>query len=173
MKGLPMQINGLYIDELSILDCSTMLELMNQEAVQKYVPDRFENLEEMQGCIKWLISNYTKDPEDIIRLTFALRSKSNQSMIGWVSYGPLPADETLWEVAYVIHPDYWGRGYASSALQAFIAWLGLEMKVGELYAEVDCSNTGSIKVLEKSGFLCQKTFVSEDGASKYLYYLRC
>ena len=172
MKGLPIESNGLYIDELSISDCSTMYELMNQEAVQKYMPDRFENLEEIQGCIKWLVSNYTKDPEDIIRLTFALRSKTNQSMIGWVSYGPLPADETLWEVAYVIHPNYWGRGYASSALGAFIAWLGLQMNVGELYAEADCSNTASIKVLEKNGFLKQKAFVSKEGESKYLYYLK-
>jgi ribosomal-protein-alanine N-acetyltransferase len=169
MKGLPLELEDLYIQELSMQNCESFLELMNMEEVQEYIPDRFENLEELRECIEWLISNYRRELHNIVRLTFAIKSKSNQDLIGWVSYGPLPSNEELNEIAYAIHPKHWMNGYASSSLRAFINWLNTELQLNELYAEVDCSNMGSIKVLHKNGFNKISTFVDEKGNTKYLY----
>jgi RimJ/RimL family protein N-acetyltransferase len=53
------------------------------------------------------------------------------------------------EVGYWIGREYWGRGIATRALQAFLK----EEPIRPLYAHVTKHNTGSIRVLEKCGFV--------------------
>jgi RimJ/RimL family protein N-acetyltransferase len=53
------------------------------------------------------------------------------------------------EVGYWIGKDFWGRGLATKAL----AELLLEEKTRPLYATVATSNVGSMRVLEKCGFV--------------------
>lgn len=53
----------------------------------------------------------------------------------------------------MFHPDYWGRGYATEALRGFVKTYFEKMPhAPPLKALTDVSNTGSRKVLEKSGF---------------------
>ncbi len=52
------------------------------------------------------------------------------------------------EVSYWIGRDFWGKGFATAALTAF---LGL-VRERPLFARVAKDNTGSIRVLEKCGF---------------------
>lgn len=53
------------------------------------------------------------------------------------------------EVSYWIGKEYWGKGIATNALIQFIELI----EERPLYAHVAFDNYGSIKVLEKSGFL--------------------
>lgn len=52
------------------------------------------------------------------------------------------------EVTYWIHRSLWGRGVATSALQLLLA----EVAVRPIHARVAADNTGSLRVLEKTGF---------------------
>jgi RimJ/RimL family protein N-acetyltransferase len=53
------------------------------------------------------------------------------------------------EVGYWIGRSFWGRGVATAALRAFLAVLPTR----PLYARVAADNAGSIRVLEKCGFV--------------------
>jgi ribosomal-protein-alanine N-acetyltransferase len=57
------------------------------------------------------------------------------------------------EIGYMFHPAYWGKGYATEAIIGFLKKY-FEMLPGEKYviAKTDVSNSGSRRVLEKSGF---------------------
>jgi ribosomal-protein-alanine N-acetyltransferase len=57
------------------------------------------------------------------------------------------------EIGYMFHPSYWGKGYATEALEGFIKNY-FEILPNEEYviAMTDASNMGSRKVLEKVGF---------------------
>ncbi|MGH2480012.1 MAG: GNAT family N-acetyltransferase [Ktedonobacteraceae bacterium] len=57
-------------------------------------------------------------------------------------------DERL-EVSYWIGKSYWGKGVASRALAAFLVYI----KVRPLYARAAKDNPGSLRVLEKCGFV--------------------
>jgi RimJ/RimL family protein N-acetyltransferase len=59
----------------------------------------------------------------------------------------LDGDKRL--VGYWIGKSFWGRGIATSALASLLA----EIEVRPLYAYVATHNVGSIRVLEKCGFV--------------------
>jgi ribosomal-protein-alanine N-acetyltransferase len=76
--------------------------------------------------------------------------------IGTAGGGVLP------EVGYILHPDYWGKGFAFEAMQAIIAYAFANHPVDHLMADVDPRNAASIKLLKRLGFVftshAQKTF---------------
>ncbi len=161
--------DGLVIRELTERDATRLFELMNRPEVQAFLPDRFDSLDEMGEVIGWLRGNYGK--AEYIRLTYAV--SDGDALVGWVSAGPLPSDESRRELAYCVHPDRWGRGIATSAARAFIDWLRAADLAGELDAEVHTDNAASIKVLESCGFVRSGAFADrESGASKFLYRLQ-
>ena len=52
-------------------------------------------------------------------------------------------------VGYWIGREFWGKGLATQALREFVA----EVETRPLHAWVAATNAGSIRVLEKSGFV--------------------
>lgn len=78
-------------------------------------------------------------------------------VIGEVGAGRLP------DFGFMIHPDFWGRGFATEASAAFIAHAFSNTTATELLADVDPRNAASLAVLLKLGFLetgrASKTFL--------------
>jgi len=56
------------------------------------------------------------------------------------------------ELGYLLHPDFHGRGYASAALTAFVAYMRSRGLPG-LKADVDPRNLASLRLLERAGFV--------------------
>jgi RimJ/RimL family protein N-acetyltransferase len=71
-------------------------------------------------------------------------------------------------VGYWIGRDYWGRGIATRALAAFLS----EDQTRPLHAHVATSNLGSIRVLEKCGFVLSGQGETEDVIQELVYELR-
>lgn len=73
-------------------------------------------------------------------------------------------------LGYWIGKNYWGRGIATAAVQEFLAQFE---KTRPLYAYVASRNVGSIRVLEKCGFLrFGNTVKGHDGVEEYLMQLK-
>jgi len=68
-------------------------------------------------------------------------------LIGEVGAGRLP------DFGFIIHPDHWGNGYASEAARAAIAHIFATTQTRTLEADVDPRNVGSLRVLNKLGFV--------------------
>jgi RimJ/RimL family protein N-acetyltransferase len=76
------------------------------------------------------------------------------------------SDERL--VGYWLGPEYWGRGFATSALSEFLR----EEPIRPLHAHVAAPNRGSIRVLEKCGFrVVGDSRMGSDGVEEYLFEL--
>lgn len=160
-------INNLLIEKLTENDTNAFFSLLTLPEIQTFIPDRFDNEDELSRCLLWLISNY--DQENFIRLTYKL-SLSDQ-LIGWVSIGPLPFDESKYEIAYALNPLYWNRGWMTIILDQFIAYLSEDLHVPELYAEVNIDNNASIRTLEKNDFKKINQYYNKDSnENKYIYY---
>jgi ribosomal-protein-alanine N-acetyltransferase len=58
------------------------------------------------------------------------------------------------ELGYMFHPSYWGKGYATEVLKAFLNtyYEVLGPGIGKIVAHTDVENEGSKRVLVKCGF---------------------
>ncbi len=75
------------------------------------------------------------------------------------------------EVSYWIGREFWGRGIASRALAAFM----VQKKERPLYARAAKDNAGSLRVLEKNGFVIvgeDKGFANARGVEVEEYLLK-
>jgi [ribosomal protein S5]-alanine N-acetyltransferase len=59
------------------------------------------------------------------------------------------------EIAYVLHPDHWGHGYATEAARLLLRFGFATLGLHRVFATCDPRNTASAHVLEKLGMTCE------------------
>jgi RimJ/RimL family protein N-acetyltransferase len=57
------------------------------------------------------------------------------------------------EIGFILHPTYWGQGFAAEAVGAVIAHLFAAHEIGAVTAEADPRNTASVGLLKRLGFI--------------------
>ncbi len=55
------------------------------------------------------------------------------------------------EIGYIIHPDYWAKGYATEVSKLLIEFGFSTLNLHRIFATCDPRNLGSAKVFEKIG----------------------
>lgn len=74
-------------------------------------------------------------------------------------------------VSYCIFKkEYWGRGIGSIALEKFLKEVTEKLQLKSIGAFTYANNIGSIRVLEKNGFVLSESF-EEDGTESSFYLL--
>lgn len=63
-----------------------------------------------------------------------------------------PSIEGLPEMGWIFAPEAQGRGYATEAATAALAWADSALEAREIVAIIDPANASSIRVAEKAGF---------------------
>jgi RimJ/RimL family protein N-acetyltransferase len=71
-----------------------------------------------------------------------------------------PQDQA--EIGYWIGKPYWGKGYASFAVQYLLAFAFNQLQLSRVYAHVLDYNEASKKVLEKNGLTFTREFIEYD-----------
>lgn len=95
---------------------------------------------------------------------FAVVHRVDNLMIGMCGYKGPPGADGVVEIAYGIVPGYQGRGYATEAAQALIAYAFGSGRVRTVRAHTFAAVNASAHVLEKCGFKCLgKVIDPEDG----------
>jgi RimJ/RimL family protein N-acetyltransferase len=90
------------------------------------------------------MAHWSKMPEEdqsVVRKTIVADGQVAGNVVSWEHSGRV-------EVGYWIGREFWGRGIATRALNAFLR----EVTTRPLYAHVAAHNVASIRVLEKCGF---------------------
>jgi RimJ/RimL family protein N-acetyltransferase len=88
---------------------------------------------------------------------WAVVEKDGGAYVGQIGFADFKRDlepniEGLPEMGWILAPEMHGRGYATEAVVAAIAWADATLDAPELTAIIDHANTASIRVAEKSGF---------------------
>ena len=101
---------------------------------------------------EWLAALERATGADPWRYGFALVHSESGLVIGNAGFtGPPDADGVV-EIAYGVVPDYQGRGYATEAANALVAWAVTNGRIRTIRAHTLPERNASTRVLEKCGF---------------------
>lgn len=89
---------------------------------------------------------------------WAARVKESGEFIGWFELSEV--GRGVAELGYRLHPDFWGRGYATEGAAALVEH-GRAVGVRRIVAYTMTVNAGSRRVLEKVGLRYVRTFHEE------------
>ena len=78
--------------------------------------------------------------------------RETKTVVGDIGFMGPPSEDDVVEIGYCVIPDRRGRGYASEAVQALVAWALRQPGVGSVIARCDVLNVPSIRILQRAGF---------------------
>ena len=82
---------------------------------------------------------------------WAIVLRGKDRLIGAIGVRNWAIEHSRAEVGYVLAREHWGKGYASEALGAVLAFGFSRMELNRIEAKCVPENKGSIRVVEKSG----------------------
>ncbi|MBV9957563.1 MAG: GNAT family N-acetyltransferase [Acidobacteria bacterium] len=145
------------LDELSALCCDA--ELM------RYVGDgRPLGREQVQLWIERSLDNYARRGFGCMAVT----EKSDGRLIGYCGLVYAPGSDEA-EIIYALKREFWGRGLASEAARAMIAYGLNEHRLPRILATIDPDNLSSIRIVEKLGLKFLTRRVDEHGLPELVY----
>lgn len=93
---------------------------------------------------------------------WAAEEKTTGTFLGWFEYRPLRDDSpAVVELGYRLNKAAWGRGYATEGSRALIHKGFTELGVERVTANTMAVNTGSRRVMEKSGLSFVRSFTGD------------
>lgn len=112
----------------------------------------------------WLAQLRAAAPGDPWTHAFAMVERASGTVVGSCGYKGPPSPGGTVEIAYGVAPEHRGRGYATEAALALVAFAFSAAAVSKVLAHTQPSNDASARVLTKSGFACLGEVVDpEDG----------
>lgn len=123
--------------------------LVSNEQVMAMITERVLEMEEAKKDFEKIISFNSRDP---LFGYYKILEKDNLEFIGLGKLEMEDLDKKEAELGYMILPQFWGKGIASTVSLTLIELAKLNTSIDKLYAIIDPKNAPSRKVLTKNGF---------------------
>lgn len=111
----------------------------NPDAMKYWSTLPHDDLAQMAALIKETVE---ADPKTTAEFAIEYQGR----VIGKAGFWRMP------EVGYILHPDFWRRGFGTEALRALIDYGFADRKLDRITADVDPDNHASLAMLRKLGF---------------------
>lgn len=167
-----LESDRILLRPIELSDAKDMFKYASNPEVLKYLWwEPHSSVEESEASIQ---NNFLSRIERGIPEAYAIVVKATQQMIGTIDVHTVHFGD-VGVIGYVIHPDYWGQGIVSEALQMLISVCFNGCGFYRLEINHCADNVGSGKVIEKAGFKAEGRFrqrkIERDGhRADYLYY---
>lgn len=139
----------IYLREFIFTDWIDVQKYASQEIVCRFQPWGPNNEEQTHAFVNQILEDSHKIPRT--RFVFAIIEQSSKNMIGAGEFTIRSRTNKSGEIAYIVHPDYWGNGIATEVAKLLVNFGFKEFHLHRIYATCDPRNIGSAKVLEKIG----------------------
>ncbi|MFK8056300.1 MAG: GNAT family N-acetyltransferase [Saprospiraceae bacterium] len=96
----------------------------------------------------WIAESIDTEPTSF---TFAIEQSTPNAFVGLIALKIGSSKFKNGEVWYKLHPNYWGKGYATESLSSVLDFGFNNRSLHRIEAGCAVDNIGSIKVLEKVG----------------------
>lgn len=142
MGNLHLETERLVIQPFVESDAAELATLMNDEGIacmMQTIPHPFSE----KQAAEWIEGRLFKG-----LVGFAAKvTRKDGTLVGFVGLGGEPVN-----TAYAFGREHWGKGYATEAMNAFLAEVTALFALEEVIAGAFIDNLASQKVLEKLGF---------------------
>lgn len=146
-----MQVSNADIKSMSkeekLLFTRTVLNMLTPE-VTKTLPDGWQNVDSLSAAAGWIEAR----SEESCFLKVDLLSDSKTIGLIFLHESSENCYIKL-HLGYLLSGNVWGQGYATELISGLTEWCRKRGDISSLTGGVEKSNTASIKVLEKSGFI--------------------
>ncbi|MFZ2339166.1 MAG: GNAT family protein [Bacteroidales bacterium] len=89
---------------------------------------------------------------------WAVKLKANNKIIGICGFISFSEEHLNGEVAYVLSPLYWNKGYLTEALKEIIKFSFTQLNLVRIEAKCEIGNLASEKVMQKAGLMQEGIF---------------
>ena len=101
---------------------------------------------------EWLARLHASTSADLWTHGFSFVLRASAIVVGQGGFKGPPTDDGVAEIAYGVTPDYQGKGYATEAAQALVAFAFSSGRVCVVRAHTLPESNASTRVLTKCGF---------------------
>ena len=148
MKSKPfLQTKRLILRELCPGDAEDMMRLHSHPEVQRFTGEGVITTPE---GIRKKIEEKMHDYKTYGYGRWATILKDGEQFVGWSGLAYLQEFDEI-DVGYRFLPEYWGKGLATEATRAILAYSFNELKLKRIVAIAMKENKASIRVMEKAG----------------------
>lgn len=127
---------------MSLEDAQDLYSVLSDGEVMKYIEPPFD----MAGTLEFIKTAGLCEPP----LVLAVEWKENGRVIGHAVFHPY--DKSFYEIGWILHHDYWGKGIADELTSALTA-RAIELKAADCVIECDSRQAASGRIAEKYDFI--------------------
>lgn len=150
---IKLRSERLILEELKESDAEFVVRIRSNPDVYRYFKEPREITPE--DHLEWYRNSYIYNDNRIDFVAFDLEGIP----VGVFGIRRSCKNSDVTEVSYILAQEYYGKGYASEALERLIIYSKEFWKSNTVIAEIHICNSSSIKFIENKGFIKK----SEDG----------
>ena len=150
-----LETERLILRRIILEDAEDYFAMRNNVDAMKYISQPIQkSVEETQAKIL-RINEMVNFNEGI---AWAVCLKTDNKMIGTVSFHKLFKEHYRAELGYMLHPKLWRQGITAEAVQCIIYFGFNQLHFHSIEAHIDPANEGSEKLLQRCNFLREAYF---------------
>ncbi|MEQ1770644.1 MAG: GNAT family protein [Devosia sp.] len=146
----PIETERLRLRPFNRGDVDAVFAYRRREDVAQYLFDRPLSHDECAEAVRGRTGQVAFIAEGD-KILLAVEQKVDGHVIGEVSLIWRSITDRQAEIGYIFHPDFHGRGYATEAGRALLAFGFGEAELHRIYARCDARNVSSWRVMERLG----------------------
>ena len=140
----------LLLRQITQEDDNSLLAVLSDEATCEYLT---HNAVDDIANIKRMITGMQRFFDEKQRIRWGIARKTDNALIGHCGFFDIDRFNSCAEISYCLKRDLWGQGIMTEAVDAMLRFGFEDYGLNRIVANVIKGNAGSIKVLQKLGFV--------------------
>lgn len=146
---MQLESERLLLREFVIDDWAALNAYTSDPRVVKYMPFGPTTESGAREHLAQCLATAAEQPRRIYELAVVLRAENH--LIGTATLALHPEERRHASFSYLLHPKYWGQGYATEAMHTLIDFGFKVLQLHRLEDTCDTRNRASARVMEKLG----------------------
>lgn len=172
--SLPIETPRLILRDFVSADLEAVHAYSGREEVSRFLIWGPNTLSQSREAIRDFQDDQKRKPRRVYELGIVLKGGNAKSVVGGVGLKISDWFNRTGDIGYVLHPDFWGYGYAEEAARAMMAAGFHELGLHRITAICDQRNKASARVMERLGMRREGVFrqskvIQGEWGDEYLY----